>query len=53
MENNVVSVILWGSEVGKLYWDTKTRRAIFSYNPAFIKKGMRQVTRIFLKYAGN
>ncbi len=40
MENNIVSVMLWGNEVGKLYWDERNGRAIFNYNPAFIKKGM-------------
>ena len=29
MENNVVSVMLWGEEVGKLYWNEKSKKAIF------------------------
>ena len=37
MKNNIVSVLLWGNEVGKLYWDEKSKRAIFNYNPVFIK----------------
>ena len=26
MGNNVVSVMLWGEEVGKLYWDERNKR---------------------------
>lgn len=40
MENNIVSVMLWGEEVGKLYWDERGRRAVFNYNPGFVKKGI-------------
>ena len=40
MESNIVSVMLWGSEVGKLYWDDRGKRAVFSYNPDFIRKGI-------------
>lgn len=40
MENNIVSVMLWGDEVGKLYWDTTGKRAVFNYNINFIKKGI-------------
>ena len=40
MENNVVSVMLWGEEVGKLYWDERSKRAVFNYHPDFIKKGI-------------
>ena len=40
MENNVVSVMLWGEEVGKLYWDERDKRAVFNYHPDFIKKGV-------------
>lgn len=40
MENNIVSVILYGKEVGRLYWDERNRRAIFSYNPDFVAKGV-------------
>lgn len=38
MENNIVSVMLWGEEVGKLYWDERSKRAVFNYHPDFIKK---------------
>ena len=39
MVNNIVSVVLNEEEVGQLYWDERNRRAVFSYNPTFIKKG--------------
>ena len=32
--------MLWGEEVGKIYWDTRGKRAVFSYNSDFIKKGI-------------
>ncbi len=32
--------MLWGEEVGKLYWDVRSKRAVFNYNPDFIKKGI-------------
>ncbi len=40
MQNNIVSVVLNAEEVGQLYWDERNRRAVFSYNPSFIKKGI-------------
>ncbi|WP_044268437.1 type II toxin-antitoxin system HipA family toxin [Bacteroides timonensis] len=40
MENNIVSVMLWGEEVGKLYWDERGKRSVFNYHPDFIKKGL-------------
>ena len=40
MENNIVKVKLWGQEVGLLYWDKKSHKAIFEYNPAFVRKGI-------------
>ena len=40
MGNNIVSVMLWGEEVGRIYWDTRSKRAVFSYNPDFIRKGI-------------
>lgn len=33
MQNNVVKVLLHDEEVGRLYWDVKQRRAIFSFAP--------------------
>ena len=32
--------MLWGEEVGKIYWDIRGKRAVFSYNSDFIKKGI-------------
>ena len=32
--------MLWGEEVGRMYWDTRSTRAVFSYNPDFIRKGI-------------
>ena len=29
-----------GEEVGKLYWDERSQRAVFNYHPDFIKKGL-------------
>lgn len=40
MQNNIVKVMLWGDEVGQLYWDDRSNCAIFNYNPVFVKKGL-------------
>ena len=40
MENNILSVMLWGMEVGRLYWDAKLRCAVFTYNRDFVDKGL-------------
>lgn len=40
MKNNVLKIILWGDEVGKIYWDSKNMTSIFNYNPDFVKKGL-------------
>ena len=40
MENNIVKVKLWGQEVGLLYWDKTLHRAIFEYNPSFVRAGI-------------
>ena len=37
MQNNIVSVNIWGREVGRLFWDERKKRAVFTYNPKFIK----------------
>ena len=29
MLNNIVRVILWGKEVGSLYWEDRRKRAVF------------------------
>lgn len=40
MENNIVSVLLWEKEVGRLYWSAERKCAVFSYNPAFVADGL-------------
>ena len=35
MENNVVSVMLWGEEVGKLYWDEKKQKSRLQLSSGF------------------
>lgn len=40
MQNNVVKVLLHDEEVGRLYWDVKQRRAIFSFAPSFVSRGL-------------
>lgn len=40
MLKNKINVMLWGEPVGKLYWDTRGNRAIFTYDPAFVGKGI-------------
>jgi len=39
MQNNIVRVILWGKEVGSLYWDDRRKRSVFTYHPDFLKAG--------------
>ena len=40
MKNNLVSVCLWGNEVGKLYWDERRRVAVFQFDAAFVEAGI-------------
>lgn len=40
MENNIVAIWLWNREVGRIYWDDASRRAVFAYNPAFLRDGV-------------
>lgn len=40
MKNNIVTVLLNSEEVGQLYWDEISSRAVFSYNPLFVRKGI-------------
>lgn len=40
MKNNVLKVMLWGEEVGKIYWDENRKTSIFNYNREFVKKGL-------------
>lgn len=37
---NVLKVILWGEEIGRLAWDSRRRTSYFTFNPEFIQKGM-------------
>lgn len=40
MQNNIVKVILWGKEVGSLFWEERRKRAVFSYHPDFLRAGL-------------
>ena len=40
MQNNIVRVILWGKEVGSLYWDDRRKRSVFTYHPDFLNAGV-------------
>ena len=40
MENNLVKVLLWGQEVGVMYWDASASRAIFEYSPDYLRIGV-------------
>lgn len=40
MENNVLRVMIWGLEVGRLYWHKEKRRAYFTYSQDFLSKGL-------------
>ena len=44
--------MLWGEEVGKLYWDERNKRAVFNYHPDFIKKGVEIATDRFCQRTG-
>ena len=32
--------MLWGQEVGSIFWDERRKRSVFSYHPDFIKGGL-------------
>lgn len=32
--------MLWGKEVGSLYWDDRRKRSVFTYHPDFLKEGL-------------
>lgn len=36
----LLKVILWGEEIGRLAWDARRRLSYFMYNPTFLKKGL-------------
>ena len=38
--NNAISVMLWGSPVGVLYWDVKESLSYFEFAPIFLEKGL-------------
>lgn len=40
MQNNIVKVVIWGKEVGSLFWDERRKRSVFSYHPDFVKGGL-------------
>ncbi len=40
MENNVLKVMLWGMETGRLYWNNGHRKAYFTYSKDFLQKGL-------------
>lgn len=40
MRNNVLKVLLWGEEVGRLYWSDSLRAAVFNFHPDFAAKGV-------------
>ena len=35
-----LKVMLWGEEVGRLVWNKRIHNTQFTYNPAFLKKGL-------------
>lgn len=63
MENNVLKVMLWEMEAGRLYWNKEHKRAYFTYSKEFIKEGLDLAPLTFplnsplcqrgLGYAGN
>ena len=32
--------MLWGKEVGSLYWEDRRKRSVFTYHPDFLKAGV-------------
>ena len=40
MEDNVLKVMIWGMEAGRLYWNKERKRAFFTYNQEFLSKGL-------------
>ena len=36
----MLRVVLWGEEIGRLAWERRRRLSYFMYNPAFLKKGL-------------
>ena len=40
MKNNIVKVFLWNREVGSLYWDNHSNRAVFAFHSDFLQEGI-------------
>lgn len=40
MQNNIVRIMLWGKEVGSLYWDDRRKQSVFTYHPEFLNEGV-------------
>lgn len=38
--NSAIHVMLWGSPMGTLYWDTKESLSYFEFDPLFLEKGL-------------
>ncbi len=38
-----LKIILWGEEIGRLVWDSKTRNTYFTYHPDFQRKFDTQI----------
>lgn len=39
MKTNVVKITLWGGTVGYIYWDKKSKRALFQYEDTYVQGG--------------
>lgn len=39
MKTNAVKITLWGKTVGYIYWDKKSKRALFQYEDAYVQTG--------------
>ncbi len=39
MEDNVLKVMIWGIEAGRLYWNKERRKAFFTFANDFLQKG--------------
>lgn len=40
MKNTVITVRLWGEEVGRLIWDERKGNSVFAYSPDFVKRNL-------------
>lgn len=39
MKTNAVKITLWGKTVGYIYWDKKSKRALFQYEDSYVQTG--------------